>query len=265
MLLSPGGAQLFGERHRAVRAVRRRQLEEHRQVHARRARRSCRRTRWQQRLNGVEPSRSTGTAPRRRAAPSTAASMPRLGLGARLADAHADRAHVELCRPPARPRRPCPRAASPCVTTTTACYAHRTSLIPAALAPDRGAEPSKGGASAAVCASSCTTATDRCRPPVQPTATVKYALPSRSARGSRNSSRLSALSRNSRASALSSTKLATAGLLARRRRERLHEVRVGQEAHVEHQVGLGRQAVLEAERQAASPPARRPSGGSAPG
>ena len=47
----------------------------------------------------------------------------------------------------------------------------------------------------------------------------------------------------------SSTKRDHRLVLARQRRQVGHEEGVGQEAHVEHDVGLGRDAVLEAERQ----------------
>ena len=91
--------------------------------------------------------------------------------------------------------------------------------------------------------------TDRCRPPVQPMATVAYDFPSRSKAARQRASSSSALARNSWVSGLSSTNLLHRLVLAGQRRQPLDEERVGQEPHVQHHVGLRGQAVLEAERQ----------------
>ena len=90
--------------------------------------------------------------------------------------------------------------------------------------------------------------TERWRPPVQPIATTRCDLPSATYWGSRYSSSGSVLSKNSASRPSRATYFTTAGSKPVSAPQVGLPVRVGQEADVEHDVGVAGRAVLVAER-----------------
>ena len=91
----------------------------------------------------------------------------------------------------------------------------------------------------------------RCRPPVQPTPIDRYDLPSARTRGAAARAERRISSRNCRGLGLAEHVLPHRGVGARPRAQLLHPVRVGEEAAVEHEVDVDRQAVLVPERHEA--------------
>ncbi len=96
-------------------------------------------------------------------------------------------------------------------------------------------------------ATSSAVATERCRPPVQPMATVRYERPSFSYCGSNDARRSSRRSTKSDPAAVSSTWSRTFGSWPVSGRRSGYPVRVRQETHVHHHVGVEWQAVFEPE------------------
>ena len=107
--------------------------------------------------------------------------------------------------------------------------------------------------------SSSASATERCRPPVQPRAMVRYDLPSSSKAGSRAADEIVDPVEEGAGRLLAQDEVAHGLVEARQRAEVLDPVGVGQEPAVEDEIGVEGQAVLVAERHHRHAHARAPS------